>query len=242
MPSVGVDLVFNMNALNPISRSSIIHDVDYQKKIITIAQPLVPITRTTAYDQLHLTTIIPSKQHRIRVGIQCQPTEFVNQYRLANQTISQAVILKYQLPVKETNIRAAFRLPLSQKYTIRAKIKYKGGDYYTPNDFSIKDISFTGMGLIIPKKRTAPPNPLTGLKRTTIISLGILLMDGEKEKPVGAFPLKAEVIRVNRNYSDSHVQVGLKILDMDEKNENLLNRFIHTAQIDQLKKFSVRRD
>lgn len=250
MPSVGVDLVFNMNALNPISRSSIIHDVNYQKEIITIAQPLVPITRTTAYDQLHLTTIIPSKQHRIRVGIQCQPTEFVNQYRLANQMISKAVILKYQLPVKETNIRAAFRLPLSQKYTIRAKIKYKGGDYYTPKDFSIKDISFTGMGLIIPQKKTnrsnplANPlaNPLTGLKKTTIISLGILLMDGEKEKPVGAFPLKAEVIRVNKNYSDSQVQVGLNILDMDEKNENLLNRFIHTAQIDQLKKFSVRRD
>ena len=85
------------------------------------------------------------------------------------------------------------------------------------------------------------PNPLMGLGKTIIIPLGMVLMDEEKEKPVGAFPLRAEVMRVNKNYSDSH-QVGLKILDLDEKNETLLNRFIHTAQIDQLKKFSVRRD
>lgn len=242
MPSVGVDLVFNMNSLNPVSRSSIIYDVNYQKEIITIAQPLAPFTRTTAYDQLHLTTIIASKQNRIRVGIQCQPTEFVNQYRLANQRISKAVILKYKLPVKETNIRAAFRLPLSQKYTIRAKIIYQGGDYYTPNDFGIKDISFTGMALIIPRKKELRPNPLMGLDKTIIIPLGMMLMDEEKEKPVGAFPLRAEIMRVNKNYSESHVQVGLKILDLNEKNETLLNRFIHTAQIDQLKKFSARQD
>jgi hypothetical protein len=241
MPSVGVDLVFNMNSLNPISRSSIIHDVNYQKETITIAQPLAPITRTTAYDQLNLTTIIASKKNPIRVGISCQTTEFVNQYRLANQRISKAVILKYNLPVKETNIRAAYRLPLSRKYTIRAKIIYQGGDYYTPNDFGIKDISLTGIGLIIPRKKRLRPNPLMGLGKTMIIPLGIVLMNEEKEKPVGAFPLRAEIMRVNKNYSASH-QVGLKILDMDEKNETLLNRFIHTAQIDQLKKFSVRRD
>jgi hypothetical protein len=242
MPSVGVDLVFNMNSLNPISRSSIIHDVNYQKEIITIAQPLAPFTRTTAYDQLHLTTIIAGKKPPIRVGISCQPTEFINQYRLANQRISKAVILKYKLPVKETNIRAAFRLPLSQKYTIRAKIIYQGGDYYTPNDFGIKDISFTGMGLIIPRKKGLRTNPLMGLGKTMIIPLGLVLMDEEKEKPVGAFPLRAEIMRINKNYSESQVQVGLKILDLDEKNETLLNRFIHTAQIDQLKKFSVRRN
>ena len=155
MSSVGVDLVFNMNSLNPISRSSIIHDINYQKEIITIAQPLVPITRTTAYDQLHLTTIIASKKTPIRVGISCQLTEFVNQYHLAKQTISKAVILKYKLPVKETNIRAAFRLPMSQKYTIRAKIRYQGGDYYTPNDFGIKDLFYRNGANYPPKKKIA---------------------------------------------------------------------------------------
>ena len=242
MPSVGVDLVFNMNSLNPISRSSIIHDVNFQKKTITIAQPLVPITPTTSYDQLHLTTIISIKQNRIRAGIQCQPTEFINQYRLANQMISKAVILKYTPPVKETNIRSAFRLPLSQKHTIKAKIIYKGGSYYAPNDFRIKDISFTGMGLIIPKNKAFRPSPLMGLEKTNILPLGMVLLDENQEKPVGAFPLKAEIMRVNKNYSDSHIHVGLKILDLDEKNEILLNRFIHTAQIYQLKKFTVRRD
>jgi PilZ domain len=242
MPSVGVDLVFNMNSLTPVSRSSIIHDADFQRKTLTIAQPLIPITSKTAFDRLDLTTIITRGQNRIRVGIECQPITFVNQYRLANQMMSEAVVVRYKLPVEETNIRTAFRLPLSQRYTIRAKMIYEGGDYYTPNDFRIRDISFTGTGILIPKKKSSRATPLMGLNKKDIVPLGLVLTDEEKEKPVGAFPLRAEIIRVNKNYSDSHVLVGLKILDLDEKNETVLNRFIHTAQIDQLNKFSVRRD
>ena len=242
MPSVDVDLVFNMNSLTPVARSSIIHDANFQRKTLTIAQPLVPITRKTAYERLDLTTIIADRQNRTRVGIECQPIEFINQYRLANQMMSKAVILSYKLPVQETNIRTAFRLPLSKKYTIRAKMIYESVGYYTPNDFRIKDISFTGMGILIPKKKSLRPNPLMGLKKTDIIPLGLVLTDEEEETPVGAFPLRAEIMRINKNYSDAYAQTGLKILDLDEKNETVLNRFIHTAQIDQLKKFSVRRD
>ena len=238
MPSVGVDLVFNMNSLNPISRPSIIHDTDFQKETITIAQPLIPITPTTSFELLHLTTIINYKQRKVRAGIQCQPIKFDNQYHLANQAVSKAVILKYKLPVKETNIRSSFRLPLSRNHTIKAKIIYNHTHYYTGKDFSIRDISLAGMGLVIPKKRTGVPSPLIGLKKADIIPLGLILVetvpDEGEEKPVGTFSLKTIVVRVNNNYSDSHALVGLKIVDLNEKNETLLNRFIHKAQINEL--------
>ncbi len=245
MPSVGVDLVFNMNSLNPISRPSIIHDTDFQKETIIIAQPLIPITPTTPFEILHLTTIIRSKQRKVRAGIQCKPIKFDNQYPLANQAASKAVILRYKLPVEETNIRSAFRLPLSRNHTIKAKIKYNQTDYYTGKDFSIKDISLTGMGLVIPKKKAPLPSPLVGLKKADILPMGMLLVETgtgeeEEEKPVGTFSLNTIVKRVNNNYSGSHALVGLRIIDLDEKNETLLNRFIHNAQIDELNRLRFR--
>lgn len=248
MPATGVDLVFDMNSLNPVSRSSIIHDTDPKNQTITIAQPLIPITDKTSYEELHLTVIIYSKNRKMRVGLQCQPIKFDDHYRLTNQIISKAVILKYKLPVAETNIRSAFRLPLSQKHTIKAKMIYRQTNYYTPNDFNTRDISLTGMGLTIPQKKT-PPSPLISLKTAEVIPLGIILIDtidtaeGEKkkERPIGTFALKTKVVRVNQNYSDSHILVGLKIINMNQKNETLLNRFIHKAQIDELKRLRVKR-
>lgn len=242
MPSVGVDLVFDMNSTNPLSRSSIIYDTDFKKKTITIAQPLRPLTSTTVFDQLHLTTILFDGKRKIRAGIQCHPIQFDDHYRLANQAISKAVVLKYTSEAAETNIRSAFRLPLSQKYTIKAKMIYKQMEYYTAKNFTIRDISFTGMGLVIPKQKASLNNPLMDFKKNEIIPIGLILIDKGEEKPVGAFPLKAMVARVNTNYSESHILVGLKIVEINLKNETLLNRFIHNAQVDELKRLNSRRE
>ncbi len=238
-PSVGVDLVFNLNSINPISRPSIIHDTDFKKKTITIAQPLIAITSATTYDTLHLATIFQTKQRKIRAGIQCKPIQFDNQYHLANQAISKAVILKYKLPVEEINLRSAFRLPMGHSHTIKAKLKYNQTDYYTAKDFSIRDISLTGMGLLLSKKN---PNPLMWLKKADVIPMGMILVKtGEKDnKPAGTLGLKTTVVRVNENYSNTHTLVGLKIINLNKKNETLLNRFIHEAQIDELNRLHFR--
>ncbi|MCG8685848.1 MAG: hypothetical protein MI892_13290, partial [Desulfobacterales bacterium] len=137
MPSVGADLVLDMHSLTPISRSTIIYDTDYKKKNITIAQPLVPLTLKSQYDTLHLTTIITGQQRRIRIGIACRPRQFIKEYPLANNATSKAIVLDYAPPAIETNIRSAFRLPLSTKYIIKAKLLFNDGEYYTARDFSI---------------------------------------------------------------------------------------------------------
>jgi len=237
-PSTGVDLVFNMNSLNSVSRSSIIYDTDFQNQHIIVAQPLVPFTKTI--HQLHVTTIVSNQPSRIRVGIACRPEEFLDQYLLANQTKAKAVLLKYEIPIKEINIRSAFRLPLSHRHLIKAKILYKDTEYYTAKDFIIRDISLTGAGLVIPKIKGGKDNTLGRLKRNDIIPLGIILVDIEKEKPVGIFPLKAKIVRINKNYSPSHILAGLKITNMNQKNETLLNKFIHNAQVEELRRLNTR--
>jgi hypothetical protein len=240
LPSVGVDIVFNMNSLAPYSRASIIYDVDFSNETITIAQPLTPFSKNTVFKELHLTTIVHGKNRKMRVGVECSHFKLIDQYTLANKTNVPAVLLKYTLPVKETNIRSAFRLPLSTKYIIKGKILYHKLEYYTPRDFSIRDISLTGLGIVIPKKRNKHLNPLTEMKINEKIMIGIVLINIDKDKPIGTLPIKAQTIRINPSYSATYSLAGLKILNLEPSNETILTRFIHDAQIDELKRLSGR--
>lgn len=238
LPSVGVDLVFNINSLEPYSRSSIIYDVDFKNETIIIAQPHRAFSKKTGFKELHLTTILQEKNRKARFGVKCHSFTLINQYLLANKTSVQAVILKYKLPVEETNIRCAFRLPLSTKYTIKSKILYGNLEYFSPNDFSVRDISLNGMGIVIPKTNNKNFSPLSEIKVNTEITIGIILIDTDNEKPAGTIPIDAQVTRINSRYSESYILVGLKIIHLSNQNEALLTKFIHDAQVDELKRLS----
>jgi len=238
LPSVGVKIIFNMNSLTPYSRASIIYDVDFDNEAITIAQPLTLFSKNTVFKELHLTSIVHDKNRKIRVGVECSHFKLIDQYTLAGETNVPAVLLKYELPVKETNIRSAFRLPLSTKHIIKGKILYNNLEYSSSRDFSIRDVSITGLGLIIPKKRNGNLNPLTEIKVNEKIMIGIILIHMDQDKPVGTLPIKAQIARVNPKYSSTHSLMGLKILNLKSDYETILSKFIHDAQIDELKRMS----
>ncbi|WP_020589179.1 PilZ domain-containing protein [Desulfobacter curvatus] len=237
-PSVGVNLVFNINTDFPVSKSSIIYDADFKKKAITIAQPIIPITPNTPFEQLHLTTLVYIDQRRIRVGIPCSPIRFINDYPMAGGTTVKAIVVQYRLPAIETNIRSAFRLSMTSKYVVKAKIAHNGQEYRTPGDFKIKDISFSGLGLVILEKKGKRPSPLSVLKAGTKMTMGIALVDRDHPGSIGSFPVQIQVARINLNYSETHTLIGLKITNITREDEEMLNQFIHTAQIEELKRFS----
>ncbi len=237
LPSVGVDIVFNMNSLAPHSRSSIIYDVNFDKREITIAQTLSPFSKNTAFKELHLTTIVQDKK-KIRVGVKCSGFTVIDRYALANDTVVPAVVLTYEPVVKETNIRSAFRLPLSMRYIIKGKLLFNNLEYSSPRDFSIRDISLTGLGLKVPRKRDNNANSLTKIKVNETLKMVIILINMDQGKPMGTLPVTAQVVRIQPGKLDTHVLVGLKTDPLASESETLLNRFIHDAQIDELKRLS----
>ncbi len=241
VPSTGVDLVFNLNSPAPGSRQSIIFDADYKIHTVTIAQPFVPVSSTTRFDTLHVTTIVLDKQQHRRVGTACRPARFIDRYSLAGKGVSKALVLQCEPPVFEINIRSAFRLPLGSRHLVRAKLVFQETQYYTAADFKIRDISFAGMGLMIPKKVKAGTNPLSKLKRNDILPMGMVLLDTDKKDPVGAFSVKTVVRRINTDYSETHILAGLKTIQISPDQEMVLNKFIHEAQIAEINRLSALR-
>ncbi|MEN8211004.1 MAG: PilZ domain-containing protein [Thermodesulfobacteriota bacterium] len=236
LPSAEVDMVFNINSLAPYSISSIIFDVDLKGKEVTIAQPLTPFSKDTRFKELHITTIIHDEKRKLRVGVKCVQFRIIDKYQPANKPNVSAVVLKYESPVTETNIRSAYRLPLSKKYTIKGKIFYGKMEYLTSLDFSIRDISLTGLGLKIPKKRGNETNLLSSIKKNKEIEIGLVLIRIDQDQPTKKLKLKIKIIRIESDYSSTHSLMGVKILDLETISENILNKFIHDAQVDELKR------
>ena len=77
-----------------------------------------------------------------------------------------------------------------------------------------------------------------GLTIGTRLPMGISLIDSKKQTPLGTFPVKVRVVRVNHNYSDTHALIGLSIESITPENEDFLIKFIHDAQIAELKRLS----
>lgn len=237
-PSVGIDLVFNMNTDSPIAKSSIIYDVDLKKQTITIAQPIVPVTPKTSFKELHLTTLTNKDNRLLRIGVRCKPVQFISHYPMASGDPVKAIALQYQLPAAETNIRSAFRLPLTSRYAVKAKIVYNKQEYRTPGDFKIKDISFSGLGLVILEKKKEHHISLSTLKAGTEITMGLALVDRDTPGAIKTLPVKVQIVRIHMNYSEIYTLIGLKITHITRENEEALNKFLHTAQIEELKRIS----
>lgn len=236
-PSCGIDLVFNLSSLTPYSRSSIIYDVNHDTREIIVAQPHVKFTENTEFDELHITTIKLHDNKKTRLGLGCTPVQILSQYRLANRNTAEAIQLRYSGNITEANIRAAFRLSLSAKFAVKGKITIRGQELFSPKDFSIRDISLNGIGIVIPKK-VAQVHGLLDIERGNEMALALILMNLEQGKPMGTVPVGAKIARVNQNYSPSHIFAGCQFVNITTETDSLLNQFIHTAQIDELQKLS----
>lgn len=241
VPGTSVDLVFNMNSLAPESSSSIVYDADFDHTRITIAQPIVPLSKQAIFKELHLTTIFKDEFKKTRVGIKCSHFKIIDHYLLANRETVPVIVLRYEPPAVETTIRSAFRLPLSRKYTIKGSILYHDIAYVTPIDFSIRDISLTGLGLVVFKRQKNPSTHLTDIKINDEISMKITLIETNQDLTLGEIPASAKIVRIDPDFSKTRTLMGLKLLSLSQENETMLNRFIHTAQVDELKRLSRRR-
>ena len=241
---MGVDLVFNINSLTPYAKSSIIYDINYDDQTIIVAQPLNPVTKNANFTEMHITAVIRGNKGKIRVGIKCEPIELIKSFKLAGNNIVSAIRLKYFPPLAETtNIRSAYRLSLSNHFSINGKIIYLGHEYITKKDFIFRDVSFAGSGILCPKKVNMKVNPLTQIKIHEKIKIGMILQkeakdDPAKMEPVAIIPAKAEITRLNSDFSETHVFIGMKFINISSEKENDLNSFIHEAQVDELQRLS----
>lgn len=239
---MGVDAVFNINSLSPYSRSSIVFDISPEKQFIIIAQPTIPFSKHTQYKELHLTTTVYDGKRKYRVGIECVQFKIIEKYKLADGSKVPAVAMRYKLPVSEVNIRSAFRLQLNDKFIIMGKLSVTDAVYTNPSDFVFSDISLSGVSLKI--RITHPTdNFLNTVQVGEKLSIEMTFIKKdlkEGDLVFGTIPTTIEVVRIVEGFSETETLLAAKISEMEATHETILNKFIHQAQVDELKRLSRR--
>lgn len=237
-PSTGVELILNLSSLHPTILSSIIYDADFNQQTFIIAMPRQAVKRSTKFKEMHITTLIKKNGINQRVGLKCIPVDSSSQYKLSNGKKISVITIKYTLPVLESNIRSGYRLSLGNEFTARAKIIDDKKEFHSSKHFTLRDISISGVGIIIPKKLGGMTNPLTKININHRAKMEITLVQKKSVNSTDALTIDIEVNRINTYFNELNFLAGLKFLKLKFEDEEKLSRFIHQAQVDELKKLS----
>lgn len=236
-PGAGVDIVFNINALSPIVRSSIIFDFDAATGKMAVSQPTPRVLPGFRWSEMHVTTLTKKTGgDTMRLGLSCAIEKFVEDYKLFGKSTTQAILLSCTQPIKELNVRSAYRLHPTPTYNIAGKMLHRKETYNSGKDFRIDNVSVAGIGMVIPKKVGGKLNPLLTLGRGARSRIGLVLLH-HSNSPF-TFACTVIVRRVNTNYSDVSGFLGLQFVDIKEAEEHLLAKFIHEAQLHSIRQIS----
>lgn len=236
-PGMGVDLVFNLDSLSPLSKSSIVFDCDESRRQVIVAQPAQRIHKDYQFKQMHISSLIKKElSAKIRLGYSCKIVDIIKEYSMANQEKTEAILLEYSPPAQEINIRSAFRFHPNPNFDVYGKIVIDNAIYYSGRHFKFHDISITGIGILIPKKILKERNPLLDLKANSYAKIGILLKIGNREDSVFTIECDIKVIRTHMEYNLLSGFAGFSMVNLTQDQEETLNRFIHNAQLDEIRK------
>ncbi len=239
-PAMGVDLVFNLDSMSPVSKSSIVLDSDETKKHVVVAQPGEKIQRDIAYNQMHISSLVKKElAGKTRLAYSCRIVEFIRDYGLSNQGKTEALLIEYKPPAMEINIRSAFRFQPNVNFDVLGKISLDGNIYYSGRHFKFHNISISGIGLLIPKKILKVRNPMMDLKIGSYAKMGVLLKTGG-EIPESVFTLECtiKIVRMHTDYNPLSGFAGCSMIKLSQDQEETINRFIHNAQLHEIRKIN----
>ena len=231
-----IDLAFNFESLRPLVRSTIINECDYELKNMVLSQSNPQILPSFKRKIAKLTTLIRKKDNElIRIGVECRIKNFIDDYLLSDGKKEKSVLVGYHLPLKESNIRGAYRIRPNPKYTIKGKITIGGQAYISGKAFNIKDVSGTGIGIPVPKITNNQSNPIYYLEKGNEVRIELILADRIREYSV-SIATAMKVVRNNNYLSRIRAFIGARYLGINPGDEERLFQFIHEAQQYEIRK------
>lgn len=229
-PGIGVDLIFNLSSMSPIVKPSIVFEQNNQQVIV--AQPKIKITPDYRFDTMHISSLVSAElSGKNRKGYKCKIAKHIDKYQLANNNTTQALLLDLLPDLFDMNIRAAFRFEPNATHNVIGKLLYRGNEYFSDLHFKVFNISVSGIGLLIPKKIKKEINPLHEIAKNATARVGLILRSLEDKEEIVTIESEVFIVRTNRDYNEKSGFAGIKFQNLKQQNEESLNRFIHNAQL-----------
>ncbi|MBF0101737.1 MAG: PilZ domain-containing protein [Desulfobacterales bacterium] len=227
LPGKRVDITFDLDSDTPIVRSSVVYEFFPETQICIVSQPSRPFSTEWKSKVGYLSIIAYTNKRKVRYGLKCKIQKIVKDYVLSGKGRVSAIFLEYQLPIEELNLRSAYRINLGAEFDVKGKLIFNNESYFTGKDFKIDNLSATGLGLIVPKKKIY--DSFINAKVGTEVVIGLVIQDINFKDKKNVVSAVAKVMRVE--IMSDHALIGLKFEKMSNKDSEHIGYFVHNVQI-----------
>ncbi len=230
-----VGLVFDLDGDFVKVKEAIIYDIFIEKMQIIISQTNLPyITKNYKYKTMHITALDKSDMKGEfsygRSGLSCNIKKFIEKYKLSNNVFEKALLISYSLPLKNINMRHAYRLEPIGKFIPSGIIAFKTAQFKSLDYFKILNISLTGIGFIFFKPKGNSSNTMVKVKVGDIFVTKLYLNNDESvEYDIITIAVKVMRKKIQRNGDD--MLIGTQIIKIRKADKIKLSNFIHKGQL-----------
>ena len=231
-PESRIEVAFNLDSPVPIVLPTNIYKCDYESNRMLIYQTHPEVLPSFKFDTMNIAMLLEQELNRmIRAGLPCKIVKFVNNYQVSERLKENLFLIEYFPPMKKINLRSTFRLRTSYRYSVEATICSDDVSYASGTDFSVQDISVTGIGLLVPKKIGKRDNPMLRISVDDMCDIEVKLERAESKERPHKISTAIKVSRKVISYNPLSGFIGAVFTDLSPEDQENLFQYIHEAQL-----------
>lgn len=240
-PGANVEVIYNKESISPVIRNSVIYECDLTAQSIVISYVNPESEYGLKFDSIDIAVQCPDHEGRkSRKGINIVANRKITNYPVSNNETGEALLARFTLPVEPIGLRCDrqfYRCECSafSKY-IEAELDLHDHFFISGQDFSIVDLSLTGVGL-----NFFDDAPLYRIIKNLAESndnghISFKFYDPSKNTDdPHIVTAEFKIMRKNFCAREACCKIGLRFTDIGVSEGSQLNHFITVLQLEEKK-------
>jgi c-di-GMP-binding flagellar brake protein YcgR len=166
-----------------------------------------------------------------RLGLKCKILKFINNHKISDRVRENVFLIQYAPPMRKINLRSTYRLHTSCRFSVDGNIHVDDAIFVSGKSFSIRDISVTGIGLLVPKKIGKKENTLLDVSVGQTYDLELQLKEANVDEKRFKISTSIEIARKVMSFNDRSGFIGGRFTKIESEEAEKLYQYIHNAQL-----------
>ena len=232
-PGTKIEIVFDIDDDSPVVFTTSILQCKYDSNNMIVYQTRPEILPSFKYQTMDIAMLLEKELNRkIRLGLKCKIVKFLNNYKISDTIRENVILIQYVSTMRKINLRSTFRLETSYRFSVEGKIFVDDGVIYVSDkDFSIRDISVTGIGFLVPKSVRKENNALLDISMGETYDVELQLKEANVDEKGFKISTSIEIARKVMSFNDKSGFIGARFMEIKQEEAEKLYQYIHNAQL-----------
>lgn len=234
-----IEVIYNRESMNPVMRQSTIYECDLTAQSMVIDYVDAESEYGLRFDSIDITVPYRDESGKaMRKGVTVISNRRISNYPISEQHVCEAMLARFTLPVELIGLRCDrqfYRCECAAlPKLVDAEVTINGQSFISGQDFTISDLSLTGVGL-----KFIDTSPFFSIikSNTEVFDKGeIKFMFHDPSSPdeePRIVDADIQVMRKNICQGESVCRIGIRFTDIGVKEGAKLNQIITILQLEE---------